>query len=117
MLDRGTRPKLALRESLRKRHRTRSISASRPLTPPRWRAIAMQGGNSCRRSGEKGVPDVRDAAGTAARAARVVLAVAVCCSPCAHAETSVYLLRGWFGVFSTGIDAMADELRNRGIKA
>ncbi len=35
----------------------------------------------------------------------------------AHAETQVYLLRGWFGVFSTGMDSMAEELRSKGIKA
>jgi hypothetical protein len=63
----------------------------------------------------KRVPDVRN--GLAAHAVWVVLALALCCSSCAHAETSVYLLRGWFGVFSTGMDAMAEELRNRGIKA
>ncbi len=33
------------------------------------------------------------------------------------AEIQVYLLRGWFGVFSTGLDSMADELRSKGIKA
>ena len=36
---------------------------------------------------------------------------------CAHAETQVYLLRGWFGVFSTGMDSMAEELRGKGIRA
>jgi hypothetical protein len=35
----------------------------------------------------------------------------------AFAETQVYLLRGWFGVFSAGMDALADELRAKGIKA
>src|SRR5689334_6310029 len=35
----------------------------------------------------------------------------------AAAETQVYFLRGWFGVFSTGMDAMAEQLRNKGIKA
>jgi hypothetical protein len=33
------------------------------------------------------------------------------------AEIHVYLLRGWFGVFSTGLDSLADELRSKGIKA
>ena len=28
-----------------------------------------------------------------------------------------YLLRGWFGVFSTGLDSVAAELRTKGIKA
>src|SRR6478672_4422665 len=35
----------------------------------------------------------------------------------AFAETQVYLLRGWFGVFSTGMDSMAEQLRNKGVKA
>jgi len=33
------------------------------------------------------------------------------------AETRVYLLRGWFGVFSTGLDNLSAELRNKGIKS
>jgi hypothetical protein len=35
----------------------------------------------------------------------------------ATAETRVYLLRGWFGVFSTGLDSLAEELRSKGIRA
>lgn len=35
----------------------------------------------------------------------------------ALAQTQVYLLRGWFGVFSTGMDAMAEQLQGKGIKA
>lgn len=38
------------------------------------------------------------------------------CSP-AHAETRVLLLRGWFGVFSSGLDAIADSLKAKGIHA
>jgi len=38
------------------------------------------------------------------------------CSP-ARAEPRVILLRGWFGVFSTGLDAIADTLKARGIRA
>src|SRR5258705_9512798 len=38
------------------------------------------------------------------------------CSP-ARAETRVLLLRGWFGVFSTGLDAIADALNAKGIRA
>lgn len=49
--------------------------------------------------------------------AGVVLAVVLACSSCAHAETRVYLVRGWFGVFSTGMDAMAEQLQSKGIKA
>jgi hypothetical protein len=51
--------------------------------------------------------------------ARVLGAAAIALLWCgwAHAETQVILLRGWFGVFSTGLDAIADELRGKGIKA
>ena len=35
----------------------------------------------------------------------------------AFAQTQVYLLRGWFGVFSTGMDALAEELKAKGVKA
>jgi hypothetical protein len=48
----------------------------------------------------------------------VVLAVAVLWCNCAvAADTRVILLRGWFGVFSTGLDSLADELKAKGIKA
>jgi hypothetical protein len=39
------------------------------------------------------------------------------CNCAAAAETRAYLLRGWFGVFSTGMDELAAELRTKGIKA
>ena len=39
------------------------------------------------------------------------------CAAYADVETDVYLLRGWFGIFSTGMDTMAEELRSRGINA
>jgi hypothetical protein len=32
-------------------------------------------------------------------------------------ETKVYLLRGWFGIFSTGLDQIAEQLRAQGIGA
>jgi len=38
------------------------------------------------------------------------------CHP-AHAEPQVFLVRGWFGVFSTGLDSIADALRDKGIRA
>lgn len=38
------------------------------------------------------------------------------CSP-ARADARVILLRGWFGVFSTGLDEMADTLKAKGIRA
>ena len=45
------------------------------------------------------------------------VAVATLWSSVSKAETQVYLLRGWFGVFSTGLDTMADDLRIKGVKA
>ena len=43
--------------------------------------------------------------------------IALLWSSATKAETQVYLLRGWFGVFSTGLDSLAAELRSKGIKA
>jgi hypothetical protein len=37
------------------------------------------------------------------------------CSP-ARADTRVILLRGWFGVFSAGLDKIAEALRAKGIR-
>ena len=45
------------------------------------------------------------------------VAIALLWSSATRAETRVYLLRGWFGVFSTGLDTVATELRSKGIKA
>ena len=45
------------------------------------------------------------------------VAIALLWSSASKAETRVYLLRGWFGVFSTGLDSVAAELRSKGIKA
>jgi hypothetical protein len=45
------------------------------------------------------------------------IAIALLWSCAAKAETRVYLLRGWFGVFSTGLDGLAEELRSKGLKA
>ena len=46
------------------------------------------------------------------------LSVAVLwCTGAVAADTRVILLRGWFGVFSTGLDSLADELKAKGIKA
>jgi hypothetical protein len=53
--------------------------------------------------------------------ARYAVAIAtiasLCCSSARAAETQAYLLRGWFGVFSTGMDALAAELKSKGVKA
>jgi hypothetical protein len=63
------------------------------------------------------VRGVRDLAGSwaLARCAAAAVALAWCSGACA--ETQVYLVRGWFGVFSTGMDAIAEQLREKGIKA
>jgi hypothetical protein len=39
------------------------------------------------------------------------------CTCALAAEPRVLLLRGWFGVFSTGMDGLANELKAQGIKA
>ena len=47
------------------------------------------------------------------------LAVAVAllwCNGALAAETQILLLRGWFGVFSNGMDGLAAELKAKGIK-
>jgi hypothetical protein len=45
------------------------------------------------------------------------LALGLLWSSAVRADTRVYLLRGWFGVFSTGLDNIADDLSKKGIKA
>jgi hypothetical protein len=42
--------------------------------------------------------------------------ILLCCGP-AHADSRVILLRGWFGVFSTGLDEIAEALKAKGIRA
>lgn len=51
-----------------------------------------------------------------ARCSMVVALTLLFCTAAA-ADTQVYLLRGWFGVFSAGMDALADELQAKGVKA
>jgi len=48
--------------------------------------------------------------------AAIAFSVLTWCSP-TQAETRVYLLRGWFGVFSTGMDELAADLKTKGIQA
>ncbi len=55
-----------------------------------------------------------------AGARRIVAALFIglfSCSFAQAAETRVYLLRGWFGVFSTGMDELAAALNAQGAKA
>jgi len=48
----------------------------------------------------------------------IMTAVSLLSIDCAAApQTEVYLLRGWFGVFSTGLDNLASELSDKGIHA
>ena len=53
-----------------------------------------------------------------ARLLNVIIMVAVLWSTSAiGGPVKVLLLRGWFGVFSTGLDSLADELQAKGIDA
>jgi hypothetical protein len=73
-----------------------------------------------RRSGRR-LARVRKAqGGSRARAAwvlAVISAALLWCNGAVAAEPRVLLLRGWFGVFSTGLDSLADELKPLGITA
>lgn len=53
----------------------------------------------------------------AAMLGALCLALGLLWSSAVRADTRVYLLRGWFGVFSTGLDNIADDLSKKGIKA
>jgi hypothetical protein len=46
----------------------------------------------------------------------IAVIILLCCSP-AHADSRVILLRGWFGVFSTGLDEISEALKAKGIRA
>jgi hypothetical protein len=50
-------------------------------------------------------------------AAAITTVASLWCSNAHAAETRAYLLRGWFGVFSTGMDELAGDLRSKGVKA
>lgn len=62
---------------------------------------------------------VRDHSGLRAgkRCAAAIALIALLCSCAQAAETQAYLLRGWFGVFSTGMDELAAELKAKGVRA
>ena len=52
------------------------------------------------------------------RCAAAITCIALLWCNCAQAaDTHGYLLRGWFGLFSTGMDELAAELKAQGIKA
>lgn len=64
--------------------------------------------------------DARDRFGwtVAAKWAGAFLIVALLwCDGARAGEARVLLLRGWFGVFSTGMDSLANDLKAKGIKA
>jgi thioesterase domain-containing protein len=66
------------------------------------------------------VRDARHAIGVIAGASWLVATMALALLWCGHAfaaQPKVVLLRGWFGVFSTGMDSLADELKAKGIHA
>lgn len=46
-----------------------------------------------------------------------VVAMTLLCSGADAAEGQVLLLRGWFGVFSTGLDELVEQLKGKGINA
>src|SRR5262245_13178568 len=46
-----------------------------------------------------------------------LMAVLLLCSGANAAEPKVLLFRGWFGVFSTGLDSLAKDLKAKGINA
>ena len=56
-------------------------------------------------------------AGLRKAALSALAAIALLWHGSARAETEVYLLRGWFNVFSTGMDTIAEELQGKGIRA
>src|ERR1700694_737562 len=83
-------------------------------------ALAGRGDRSGRKLRAMRVRDARDQfrSRVGARGVGAVMAIALLCCHCAlAAEPRVLLLRGWFGVFSTGLDSLADELKAQGINA
>ena len=83
--------------------------------PLQWLA-RLQGLESCKLRGVR-VRDGNASFGWRTGVTLAVMAVALLGCNSVHAETQVYLLRGWFGVFSAGMDSMAEQLRGRGIRA
>lgn len=80
--------------------------------------IAMSGETAMGR-GERERPSVRTPLGLFGARLGVLLVglVLFCGGGALAAGPRVILLRGWFGVFSTGLDGIADQLRQRGIEA
>src|SRR5271154_3556517 len=71
-----------------------------------------------RKDRRDGMPRATAASRAGALWIGAVMAVALLWSDAARAvEPHVVMLRGWFGVFSTGLDGLADELKSKGIHA
>src|ERR1700730_18603849 len=87
-----------------------------PIQVDNIRHPAMIVGHQQRRIGGAGPMGLRGQGGGKAQGLFGVLCVAIALvwSSATKAETRVYLLRGWFGVFSTGLDTVAAELRSKG---
>ena len=69
---------------------------------------------SCLPSGRRPLQSDRNFASTLWVGVVAVIAL-LYCSP-ARADARVILLRGWFGVFSTGLDEIAEALKAKGIR-
>ncbi len=81
-------------------------------------------GREDRRGPGSRIPRARDAGRRriASRAGAIlagaIAALVLLWGNCAFAgEPRVLLLRGWFGVFSTGLDSLAHDLKSKGVKA
>src|SRR3978361_557041 len=62
-------------------------------------------------------PVQNDRASVSSLWAGVLAVVALLYGSPARADARVILLRGWFGVFSTGLDEIANALKAKGIRA
>lgn len=86
-------------------------------------AITARGGQENRGQGKNWAVRAREehcsfATKIGARLVGIVVAMVLLWCDCALAAgPHVVLLRGWFGIFSTGLDSIADQLRAQGIKA
>jgi hypothetical protein len=70
------------------------------------------------RNDKRGVPSLhRCNAGASCIAVILAVVVLLMSTSGFAAEPRVLFLRGWFGVFSTGLDTLADDLKGKGIKA
>ena len=74
-------------------------------------------GGKLRTMGLRGIRDEFVSKAAAYRVGAVIALALLWCGSALAAEPRVLLLRGWFGVFSTGLDGLADELKKKGINA